>query len=115
MFPFELDEPIEYGRPPQEMRFVDLQVEPWKENPRRVRVHLEVTPFQNRPNLTILIHEAGGREVASIYIIETIERKMSFTMHLRGEEIAQPLTLSASLEYPEIEPVDQRRIEFNLS
>jgi hypothetical protein len=97
------------------MRFVDLRVEAWKENPKRVRVHVEVTPFQERPNLTVLIREAGGREVASIYIIETIERKMSFTMHLRGEDMAQPLTLSASLEYPEMEAVDQRSMEFNIS
>ncbi|HEX7973527.1 MAG TPA: hypothetical protein VF498_03890 [Anaerolineales bacterium] len=40
--------PPEDALPPDQVRFIDLHVELWPDG-RRVRVHAEITPFQQRP------------------------------------------------------------------
>lgn len=108
-------QPPEDGLPPQEVRILSLRAEPWPEHARRVRIHLDITPFIERPNLEVIITDAGDLEVASITIIESIEDKMTFTMHIRGEEVHGPYTLSASILYPEIGSVDQKSVPFEAS
>jgi hypothetical protein len=108
-------QPPEDGLPPQEVRIVSLRAEPWPEDGRRIKIHLELTPFLERPNLEVAITDAQSQEVASINIIETIDDRMTFTMHLRGEVVSGEYTLSASVFYPEIGPVDQKSTPFETS
>ncbi len=105
-------QPPEDGLPPREVRIQSLRVEPWPEDPRRVRVHLDITPFLQRPNIEVSITSESGAEAASIAIIESIESRMVFTMHIRGEPINGKYTLSASLFYEETGTVDQQRVVF---
>jgi hypothetical protein len=106
-------QPPEDGLPPQEIRFKELRAEPWPESDRRVRIHLEILPFLERPNIEVLILNQEEEEVASIHIIETIDARMTFTMHIRGEESAGgKYTLKGNLFYPEIGIVDQKSMQF---
>lgn len=107
-------QPPEDGLPPQDVRILNLRAEPWPENARRVRVYLDVTPYLERPNMEITIHDAEGLVAANISIIESIDDQQTFTMHLRGEELRNPYTLSAKVYYPapEIGEVDQKSITF---
>src|SRR5690242_3283114 len=41
-------EPPEDGLPPQQIRVQTLRAEPWPEDSRRVRIHLDMTPFLER-------------------------------------------------------------------
>lgn len=75
-------DPTAIPLPPDEVRVKELRAEPWPDK-RRVRVYLEITPFQQRPNGNITITDAAGEEVASVSFIETIDPKMEFTIHLR--------------------------------
>jgi hypothetical protein len=84
--------------PPNEVRIKSLKAEPWPDN-RRVRITLEVTPFQKRPNGEVSITNPLGDEVASVSIIESIVPLMEFTMHLRGENLPGEYRLSATLFY----------------
>ena len=102
--------PPEDGLPPQEVRIQDLRAEPWSEDGRRLRIHLDVTPFLERPDIEVTISNEQGEAVSNISIIESIDAHMAFTMHLRGDNIGGPLTLSASLLYPEIGQVDQKSV-----
>ncbi len=106
--------PPEDGLPPQEVRVQTLRAEPWPEDPRRVRIHLEMTPFRERPNIDVLIADENGDEVSSITIIESIDARMAFTMHLRGNYKIGTFTLSARLYYPEIGEVDQKSVNFEI-
>ncbi len=105
-------QPPENGLPPREVRIQSLRVAPWPEDPRRVRVHLDVTPFLQRPNIEVSITTESGAEAASISIIESIDSRMVFTMHIRGEPMNGKYTLSASLSYEETGAVDQQRVVF---
>ncbi len=112
MFQPHTYQPPEDGLPPQEVRIQSLRAEPWPEDPRRVRVHLDVTSFLQRPNVEVTITNESGAEVASTTIIESIEPRMVFTMHIRGEPMDRKYTLSASVSYEETGTVDQQRVVF---
>ncbi len=94
------NDPTDIPLPPDEVRIRRFEVNPWPDG-RRVRVYLEVTPFQKRPNGEISITNAGGDELANISIIETMDPKMEFTLHLRGAELSGPFTVSAYIFYYE--------------
>ena len=113
MFGFQPFDP-EDALPPEQVRFTEVRVEPWPEDNHRVRVHIGITPFEKRPNLDSVITDQNGEEVASISIIEAMELKLVFTMHLRIPEITGSYTLTASLSYEDLNTVDERSINFEL-
>lgn len=96
--------------PPTDVRFTELRVEPWPDG-RRVRVHVDITPFQQNPNIETWITDPSGLELAHALIVESAEHRIVFTMHLRGK-LGLNFTLSANLEYPEIGIVDSRQVVF---
>lgn len=114
MRPWNPYQPPEDGLPPGEVRFLELRVEPWPDS-HRVRVHMQITPFLERPNIEATITDAGSKEVANIHIIESIDDRMTFTMHIRSEEVKGPYSLTATLSYPDIGTVSQDSVVFDLN
>jgi hypothetical protein len=84
---------------PEETHITGLHASPYPDG-YRVHVNIEVTPFQKRPYIEVLLSDADGDEVASTSIVEPMSWKMEFTMHIRGE-LNNPYTLEAKLFYPE--------------
>lgn len=111
-------EPAESGNipvPPAEMRFKEVKVEPVLDSgPLRMRVYVETTPFQKRPYMEVNLFDKNGDEIASASIIEPMQRKNVFTMHLRGEQKSGKFKLQARLFYPDQPDSDQREIEFEI-
>ena len=110
--PFEYESP---GRkPPSEVRIRDLHVELWPDG-RRVRVHLELTPFEQKPSVDLTITTSGGDPVAATSIVENMVFKLVITMHLRGvEDPAGSYQVHATVYYPDQEPVDQATAAFSV-
>jgi len=92
---------------PEETHITSLNAEPWPDG-YRLRVNLEVTPFQKRPYIEITLINADGDEVASTSIVEPLSWKLEFTMHIRGD-LRNPYTLNAKLYYPDDGPSDEPR------
>jgi hypothetical protein len=84
--------------PPADVHIRQFTAEPWPDR-KRVRVYLEVTPFQKHPNGEICIINQLGKEVASISVIETIDPKMEFTLHLRDIDTTGDYTVRATVFY----------------
>jgi len=84
---------------PEETKIASLSAQPYPDG-RRVRVNLEVTPFQTRPHVEVILVDANGDEVASTSLVEPMSWKLEFTMHVRGG-IQNPYTLHARLYYPD--------------
>jgi hypothetical protein len=103
-------DPTDIPLPPEEVRIRELTVEPWPDG-RRVRVNLELTPFQNRPNGEINIKNIEGEEVSSVSFIETIDPKMQFTMHLRTLDTQGEYFVSATVFYPILENAAQEELQ----
>jgi hypothetical protein len=116
--------------PPSETRLIDLRAEPEPDG-KRIRVFLNLTPFQQKPDLELVIFDSAGREISSVSIIEPVEWKLELTLHIRKvfkpvpEAPAEgkmepsgvknaPVILQASLYYPEQGLVDQRRLTISL-
>ena len=95
-------DPSDIPLPPGEVRIRRLEANLWPDG-RRVTVLMYVTPFQKRPSGEIIITNALGDELANISIIETMDPKMEFTLHLRGADIVGPCTVSAVVFYSEEE------------
>jgi len=84
---------------PEETRITGLNAEPYPDG-YRLRVNIEMTPFQKRPYVEVVLSDADGNEVASSSIVEPLSWKLEFTMHIRGE-LNNPYTLEARLFYPD--------------
>jgi hypothetical protein len=95
-------DPEDIPLPPKNVRIRQFQVEPWSDG-RRVSVYLELTPFQQKPNGEISVVDAEGNEVANLTIIETIDPKNEFTIHLRGADVKGEYTAKVNIFYAELE------------
>lgn len=92
--------------PPEEVRIVRFEATPWPDG-RRVRINLDITPFQKRPSGELIIYDEVGEEVASTTIVETITPHMEFTMHLKGKETPGVYTASATIYYLPSDPTTE--------
>ncbi len=99
------------GLPPAEVRFSELRVEPWPDG-RRLRVHVSLTPFQQKPDLEATIFDAAGEEVSHASIIENAEPRFVFTMHIRAQTISVIYTLTAKVSYQELGTVDEKSLAY---
>lgn len=97
--------------PKDKVRIEALEIQPYPDR-FRVRIHLKVTPFQERPNLLLVAHDANDRIVSELSVIETMHYDMEFTMHLRGvSEPSGVYTLTTDLFYETRNPPQDRRID----
>ncbi len=84
---------------PEETKITTLTAQPYPDA-RRIRVNLEITPFQKRPYIEITLTDANNNEIAATSIVEPLSWKLELTMHIRGQ-LNNPYTLNAKLYYPE--------------
>jgi hypothetical protein len=97
---------------PEETRINSLSAQPYPDG-YRVRVNMEVTPFQKRPYIEVTLNDSNGDEVASTSLVEPMSWKLEFTMHIRGE-INNPYTLHARLYYPNGPSAEPASFSFNV-
>lgn len=103
-------DPSDIPLPPDEVRIRQLKAEPWPDG-RRLRVYLELSPFQKKPDGEISVVSNTGIEVANVSIIETMDPKMEFTLHLRGEEPQGLYRVNAVIFYRGEVEDDQKEAE----
>jgi hypothetical protein len=97
---------------PEETRIVGLNAEPYPDG-YRLRVNIEITPYQKRPHIEVLLTGADGEEIASTSIVEPMSWKLEFTMHIRGE-LNNPYTLEAKLFYPDGPAAEPQTFTFDV-
>jgi hypothetical protein len=97
---------------PEETRITSLTATPYPDG-YRLRVNIEITPFQQRPHLEVVLNDANDEEIASTSIIEPLGWKIEFTMHIRGE-LNNPYTLEASLFYPDGPAAETQTFTFDV-
>lgn len=123
-------DPNDVPLPPEEVHIREFNATPLPDG-RRVRVYLEIAPFQKRPSGEVVIRDSSGKPVASASIIETIDPRMEITMHLRSPETTGEYSVSVILFYldeieegenegevvlkPDKMVVDEAKINFTIS
>jgi hypothetical protein len=122
---FFLDPNVE-RLPPEATRLLDLRAEPYPDG-RRVRVGLELTPFQKRPDIELTLTDPDGQPAASASVIEPMGWKLELTLHIRPAlseaegslPAVAPLRtgayqLTAILSYPGLDEVDRRTVSIEI-
>ena len=100
--------------PPDQVRFLDLHVEPW-EDKKRLKVFVKITQFTTPPNLCFQILDDQNVNLSEVTFIENIDTDIVFTMHLRSKNEQEDLTLKGEIFYSEeIGQVDKKEIAFTL-
>lgn len=97
--------------PPEQVRLLVLRAEPWPDA-QRVKVHIEITPFETPPSLEVNLTDASGNEAARTSILETMAQRLEINLHLRQPApTGETYTLSVLLYYQkpaaEGEDIDQ--------
>jgi hypothetical protein len=87
--------------PPEEVRIREININPSADG-RRLKVYIEVDPFQKRPSARLRVISSTGREIASAEIIETMIRKMELNLHLRGELDPGQYVLDVEIYYADL-------------
>jgi len=102
-------------QPKDKIKIEKLEAKPYPDG-WRVKVVIEVTPFQVRPNLEIRVKTVEGRVVSELSVIETMHRHMEFTIHIRG--VTSPVgayAVEVDLFYDTpATPQDQRVFPFSI-
>lgn len=107
------DDPNIVPLPPEEVRIKNLTAELYPDG-KRLRVNLEITPFQTRPWIEATLLDAEGDEVSSANIIEPLSWRIEFTLHVRRTPAQGRYTLSARLYYPDQPDNDRRDLQIEI-
>ena len=108
-------DPSEAPVPPEEVRIRVLVAEPFQDQ-RRVKVHLELTPFQQRPTLAVAILDLEENEIATTSVIESLNNVIEFTMHLPQQAPEGEYRLRAAVGYEEDQaPVHSEETIFEIT
>ena len=91
-------DPTEIPLPPDDVKILSLSIDPYPDG-RRVRVFLELTPFQKKPHGDIFIINKVGDVVAGTSFIEAVTTKFEMTLHLRPIDPNGEYQASATLYY----------------
>lgn len=101
-----LVDPSEIPVPPEDVRIRRLEFTPLGDG-RRLKVEIDLTPFQQPPSLHMVVEDSRGEEVASTSIIEAMAPRMSFTLHLRQTDPEGVYRAHCSVEYIDGPKVDE--------
>jgi len=123
-------DPNDIPLPPEAVHIRKLSAEPWPDK-HRVRVYLEISPFQKRPSGEIVLTDSHDRQVAVANFIETMIANLEINLHLRADDTLGTYQVAATLFYlqeiaegerenetivrPEKILVDQATFDFEIS
>lgn len=110
----EFVDPDEIHLAPEQVRFQGVVADPFSDN-RRIRLTINITPFTQPPDIEIVATSPMGEEVAETTIIGAPNRRMTLTLHLRGNVSEGKYRFHFSLMYQEIGIVDRTEIELQLA
>lgn len=98
-------------QPREDVKIERVDIAPYPEGT-RIHVEVGVTPFRERPNLLLAIHDEDDQLVSELNIIETMHFNMEFTMHLRGVENPEgAYSLTVELFYENRNPPQDQVVE----
>jgi hypothetical protein len=92
------------------MRVEVLKVTPWADG-RRVTTTVEITPFQERPNVHVRIYNEQGEEVAATAAIQATQTQFEFTIFMYPQETQGRYRAAAHVAYPHLELDELGRME----
>jgi hypothetical protein len=99
--------------PPEDVRVRELKVEPYPDG-KRLALDMDVTPFQEAPDIAIRIQDQDDHLIASTDVVEARDPTMRLTIHIRGSTPKGLLTAVVEVHYQEHGRVDVKEVDFDL-
>jgi hypothetical protein len=99
--------------PPEEVRLREVHITDLPKSG-RVKIHLELTPFQKRPDISVSITSFSGKEAARTTILETMLTKLELTMHLREPELGREYTVETTVYYQKLPQPSETEVDIQL-
>ena len=112
---FQIDPNIERMMP-ADTRLLNMHAEPYA-NGKRVKVSLDITPFQQKPYLDLSFTDSSGKVLATTSIVEPVSWNLELNLHIRNSSTSPSVVckLSVTLSYPELGEVDRRDLNFEIT
>ncbi|NUM44577.1 MAG: hypothetical protein HUU38_07700 [Anaerolineales bacterium] len=107
-------DPDDIPLPPHEVRIRTFAVQPYPDG-RRLRVYLEITPFQKKPSAEVTLYNPLGHPAGNVSIIETIDPRLEMTLHIRGAVLPGSYTARADLFYQDLPEDTAEMVENGLA
>ncbi|MDP2994584.1 MAG: hypothetical protein Q8N46_05625 [Anaerolineales bacterium] len=106
---FFLTDPDIERLPPADTRLLDLRAEPYPDG-KRLRVALDLTPFQQKPYLELTLPDSAGEVVAATSIVEPVAWRLELTLHILkpGATAGEVYKLTVILSFPDLGEIDRR-------
>ena len=95
-------DPDDAPLPPEDVRIRELEAKPWPDG-KRVAVRFELTPFLQRPNIEVKIFNSNQEEVAELNVVEALDSKMEFTMHVQEPNPEGTFKITMRVHYSDLE------------
>jgi hypothetical protein len=92
--------------PPEKMEIRTRTANPYEDG-RRVAIAFEITPFQQRPNIEITVTNKDEILVSTFSVVEAIENRMSFTLHLRESKPRGTYKLDMQVFYTDMTSLEE--------
>jgi len=102
---FNLSPTDPQARPREQVKFTSLTALPHGDG-RRIRLHLVLTPFLERPTVHIQVLDPSGSPAGSLSIIESDAPDVELTVHLRDPIEPGTHRIQAVLQYGDDPPQD---------
>jgi hypothetical protein len=101
--------------PPAETRLLEVRAEPYPDG-KRLRVVIELTPFQQKPYISLRLSDSSGTVISEASIIEPATWKLEPTLHIRkpADTSDGPCKLIITLSYPNLGEVDHRDLSIEI-
>ncbi|MCX6037543.1 MAG: hypothetical protein NTW99_06585 [Chloroflexi bacterium] len=106
---FFLTDPDIERLPPADTRLLDLRAEPYPDG-KRLRVALDLTPFQQKPYLELTLTDSAGEVVVATSIVEPVAWRLELTLHILkpGATASGVYKLTVILSFPDLGEIDRR-------
>jgi hypothetical protein len=100
-------------QPSADIRLLNLSAEPYPDG-KRLRVAFNLTPFQQKPYLELILTDSTGEIAAATSIVEPVSWRLELTLHIRkpGVTIGGIYNLTVILSFPDLGEID--RCELNV-
>ena len=99
------DNPDDPPVPPEKVQIRILNTRPYEDG-RRVSVEFEITPFTEKPNIEIAVFNSEDQIVATFSVLEAIENKLNFTLHLRESNPQGKYVLKMKVYYSDLSALE---------
>ncbi len=111
---FQVDPNIE-RMPPADTRLLKLRAEPYDDG-KKMKVGLDLTPFQQKPYIDITLSDLSGGLIASTSIVEPVNWNLELNLHIRN---SPPFSngvykLTVVVSYPDLGEVDHRDLNIEI-